>query len=299
MNVPALRPLGFGEVLDRAFTLYRRNLVLFLGTSVLLTTGAFIGAMLLFVIGGVVMTVMPNIVGFLGMALVSVAAAALFTIPWGALVRQASQTYTGKRTSLGDGTEAGGGAAMTLLGSGIIAAISLGVLMLLVGLVVYFVNLVVAGAGITSLSVVMGAVSVLGFIAAFCLVAALYFAVVPAVIVEDKGPMEAVSRSLELAQGAVPRIAGTMVVAMLITYLPQVALALVTGAFTGFGAQPAEFGTQQLVAFALQQLLSLALTMLTMPFLVAVVVVQYYDRRVRSEALDVQMVTEQLGLATA
>ncbi|HST58604.1 MAG TPA: hypothetical protein VLK84_07950 [Longimicrobium sp.] len=298
MHMPALRPLGFGEILDRAFTLYRHNLVLFLGTSVLLMMASFVGAMLLIGLGAVVMTVMPNLIGFLAMALVFVAAMALFTIPWGALARQASQAYTGKHTSLGDGTEAGGGAAMTLLGSGIIAGISLGVLMLLVGLVVYFLNLMVAGLGISSLSVGMGIVSVLGFGAAFCLVTALYFAVVPAVIVEGKGPMEAVTRSLELAQGALPRIAGTMVVALLITYLPQIALGFVTGAFTGLG-DPAQVGAQQVIAVLMQQLLSLAITMLTMPFLVNVMVVLYYDRRVRSEALDVQMVTDQLGLATA
>lgn len=298
MTVPTLRPLGFGETLDRAFTLYRRNLVLFLGTSVLLMTGVFMGAMLLFVLGGVVMSVMPNFIGFLAMALVFVAAMALVTIPWGALARQASQAYTGKHTSLGDGTEAGASSAMTLLGSGVIVGVSLGVLMLLVGLVVYVLNVMVAGLGIASLSVVMVVVSGLGFAAAFCLVTALYFAVVPAVIVEGKGPMEAVSRSLELAQGALPRIAGTMVVALVITYLPQIALGFVTGAFAQVG-DPAQVGAQQLAAVLMQQLLSLAITMLTMPFLVNVMVVLYFDRRVRSEALDVQMATEQLGLAPA
>jgi hypothetical protein len=298
MTMPTLRPLSFGEILDRAFTLYRRNLVLFLGTSILLSVGLFIGVVVLIGLGGVMMAIMPNMIGFLAMALVSVAAAALCTLPWGALARQASRSYTGQQTGLADGTEAGGRAAMTLLGAGVIAFLSLGVLMLLVGLVVYFLNLIVAGLGIPSLSGVVAIVSVVGFIAAFCLVAALYFGVVPAVIVEDKGPMEAVSRSLQLAQGALPRIAGTMAVAMLISYLPQIALLFVTGTFTGFTEQAAA-GTEQMAALFLQQILSIAITMLTLPFLVSVVVVLYYDRRVRSEALDVQMVTEQLGLATA
>lgn len=298
MTMPILRPLGFGETLDRAFTLYRRNLALFLGTSVLLMGVAFAGFMVLGFMGAVMLGIMPNLVGWLAMALVLVGAAALFTLPWGALVRQASRSYTGQPTSLGDGAGAGWRAAMTLLGSGLIAGLSLGVLMMLVGLVVYFLNLIVAGLGIASLSLGMGIVSMLGFAAAFCMVAALYFAVVPAVVVEDKGPMEAVARSLELAQGALPRIAGTMVVSLLITYLPQVALVMATGAFTGLSGQDA-MGGPQLAAFALQQLLSLGIGMLTTPFLVSVVVVLYYDRRVRSEALDVQLVTEQLGLATA
>ena len=35
MPVPNLRPLGFGEILDGAFSLYRRNLVTFFLTAVL------------------------------------------------------------------------------------------------------------------------------------------------------------------------------------------------------------------------------------------------------------------------
>jgi hypothetical protein len=38
---------------------------------------------------------------------------------------------------------------------------------------------------------------------------------------------------------------------------------------------------------------------LTTPFLASVIVLLYFDRRVRTEALDVQILTEQLGLAGA
>lgn len=298
MTMPALRPLGFGEILDRAFTLYRRNLVLFLGTSLLLSMGVFIGVILLIGMGGVVMSVMPGVLGWGAMALMVVGAGALATIPWGALARQASQTYTGQRTSLGDGAEAGGRAAMTLLGAGLVAALSVGVLMFLVGLVSYFLNLLAAGPGLASVSVVVGFVTVVGTIAAFVAVASLYFGVLPAVVVEDKGPLEAVSRSLELAQGALPRIAGTMVVSLLIVYLPLVAVGVATGLFAATSTQPG-MGTPQLFAVVLQLGLNLLIPVLTTPFLVNVMVVLYYDRRVRSEALDVQMVTERLGLAPA
>jgi Na+/proline symporter len=55
-------------------------------------------------------------------------------------------------------------------------------------------------------------------------------------------------------------------------------------------------GTGALVA---QQLLSLAVSILTAPFLPAVIVLLYYDRRVRTEALDVQLATGRLKLSRA
>jgi hypothetical protein len=39
------------------------------------------------------------------------------------------------------------------------------------------------------------------------------------------------------------------------------------------------------------------LNLLTAPFLACVCVVLYYDRRVRAEALDVQMMTDRLAVA--
>src|SRR5690606_8224228 len=52
------------------------------------------------------------------------------------------------------------------------------------------------------------------------IVAAMYFAVYPAVVVEDRGPLNAFGRSRELSRGGRGRILGVLVVTLLITYLP-------------------------------------------------------------------------------
>jgi hypothetical protein len=298
MTLPNLRPLGFGETLDRAFTLYRRNFVLFVGTAFLTLIGVIVMAGVLAGLAGVMAAMVPGPIAWIFMALIFLGIAAVAMIPTGAVTRQASQSYTGKPATLGDGVRAGGGAAMTLLGAGIIAVVSVVVLMLLLSIVAYLLNLVAGGVGSPSIALVMGTLTGVGMVVAFFLVASFYFGVIPAVVVEDKGPMEAVSRSLELAQGALPRIAGVMIVSILITYLPVIALAAVTGGFAATSLANTDM-TAMVTSVVLQQMLTLLVNVITMPFLLSVIVVLYYDRRVRTEALDVRLVTEQLGLAGA
>jgi hypothetical protein len=299
MTLPNLRPLSFGETLDRAFTLYRRNFALFVGTSLLTMVGVVIAAVVLGALAGAMVALVPGAVGLVFAALILLGIAAVAMIPWGALAQQASQTYTGRRTSLGDGLEAGGRSAMTLVGAGVLAGLAFGALMLVIFMVTYILNVLAGSEGSTALSIVVSLLSVLGMMAAFVFVAALFFGVVPAVVVEEKGPVDAIIRSLQLAQGALPRIAGTMLVSILITYLPILALAAVTGGMAALSMQPGANPVGMIVAFVLQQLLTLVISLLTLPFLLSVIVVLYYDRRVRTEALDVQILTERLGLAGA
>lgn len=300
MNLANLRPLGFGETLDRAFTLYRHNFVLLAGTSFLTSMLVFVAVMVLAIILGMTAAVLPGSIALVFMIPLGLGLAAISMIPYGALAQQASQTYMGKRTSLGEGVGAGGRSAMTLVGAAILAVLTLGALMLGVMAVAFVLNLVVALTGITALSLAVSFVTILGVAVAMVFVAALFFAVVPAVVVEEKGPVEAIGRSMQLAKGALARIAGVMVVSMVITYLPIVGLAVVTGGFAAMSVDSVAAGTGQvLVAFILQQLLTVAVSVLVLPFLLSVMVVLYYDRRVRTEALDVQIVTERLELAGA
>lgn len=300
MNLSNLRPLGFGETLDRAFTLYRHNFALFVGTLLLTSLLVFVAVIVLGFILGMTAIVLPGSIALVFMVPLGLGLVAISMIPYGAVAQQASQSYMGKRASLGEGVGAGGRAAMTLVGAAILAVLALGALMLGVVAVAFVLNLVVGLTGLTVLSGIVSLVTVLGVAVALFFVAALFFAVVPAVVVEEKGPVEAIGRSVGLAKGALSRIAGVMVVSMLITYLPIVALAVVSGGFAAMAADPVGAATGAVVmAVILQQLLTLAVSVLAMPFLLSVIVVLYYDRRVRTEALDVQIVTERLELAGA
>lgn len=299
MTVPNFRPLSFGEILDGAFTLYRRNFRLFAGTSLLLMVGVFIAAVVLGGTGGAMMAIMPGFMGVLVALFVGVGIAALVTMVWSTLTWQAAQSYAGKPVSLGAALSAAGSAAMTLVGSGLVAFLTFVAMMIGVWMVAALLVGILGLVNLPWLTVLAGLVIALGGVAAMFFVAALFFGVLPAVMVEEKGPIEAISRSVELARGALPRIAGVLFVTMVIAWLPSIAIAAVTGgfeaAFNPDAAQTAAASSP--VALLLEQVLALMVIVLTTPFLPCVFVLLYYDRRVRTEALDVQILTERLGLA--
>lgn len=298
MSDSNLRPLGFGEILDGAFTLYRRNFVTFaltalIPTALMMVVLVFMGVgMLASLASGDAMTIVSS---FLGIGLVvTLLVGLLFLAMYGALTRQASQSYTGHPTSVADGFSAGARSALPMLGSTVVAVILFFIAIMAVGIVIGIFTAMVGAMGI-------GILTVLVTILAFCAMAAVYlggiallFAVLPAIVVEGKGPIDAISRSIDLARGALGRVVGLMLVTMVITYLPIMAVMLLTGSF----AQITNPGTVPTTGqFAVQQVLSMGVGVLTTPFMVAVIVLLYYDRRVRTEALDVQMLTDRLAVA--
>lgn len=297
MALPNLRPLSFGEILDSAFTLYRRNFATFIATTLIPVVVMFATFM---VLGrGVLASMATGDPGaMVGAAIGSVLVIGLVAfvvvlLMWGALVREAAQAYTGQPTSVADGLQAGLGAVLPLFGAAFVAGL----------------GVVVAGVGVViALALFMGVLAMLGGVFAllgtllalaawfgFFLVAmAVLFAVVPAVVVERAGPIQALERSFTLARGALGRVIGLMLVTFLITYLPTMAVMAVTGGFAQITNPEAIPTGSQLV---MQQVLGMAVSVLTTPFMAAVVVLLYFDRRVRTEALDVQMMADRLAVA--
>jgi hypothetical protein len=225
--------------------------------------------------------------------LVMVLAVGSMLVMYGALTRQAAQSYTGQPTSLGDGMRAGLGSALRLLGAGFMAMVAFVVVMIGLVIVMTVLTLILSQLGGTVAA--LGSVLMfVGMVAAYLAGIAMLFAVLPAVVVEGAGPIEALERSFELARGAVPRILGMMLVTILITYLPMMAVLVMTGGFAQMMNPSAVPSMTQLV---MQQVLAMGVGILTGPFMVAVIVLLYFDRRVRTEALDVQMMADRLAVA--
>lgn len=301
MTAPNFRPLSFGEVLDGAFTLYRRNFRLFVGTSFLLMLGLVIAAAVLVGTGAFVMAIMPGFMAVLVGIVVAVAIAGLVTMLWSTLTWQAARSYAGKPVSLAESVSAAVESAMTLVGSGTVVFLAF----MATGVGVWFVSLalvfLLASVQAAWLAVLGGLIVFGGAMAAFFLMAALFFGVLPAVMVEEKGPLEAIARSVELARGALPRIAGILFVTLVIVWLPSLAIAALSGDIQQIlnPSVTQSFLPSSPLRILAEQLLAWTVVILTMPFLPAVLVMVYYDRRVRTEALDVQILTEQLGVAGA
>jgi hypothetical protein len=300
MSLPSLRPLSFGEILDGAFTLYRRNFPLFVGTSLLLSLALVAVVIVVGRTGGAMAAVMPGPIAILVVGLVSVAVLAMATLLWGTLTWQASQAYVGRPVSLGEGMRVGGRSAMTLAGAVILGVLAFGVTMYCVGFVMSIFTTLMGSMNIPALSIAAAVLALAVLIASFFLIAALFFAVVPAVVLEELGPLDAIVRSLRLAQGALARITGVMAVTLLISYLPVLGVLMLTGGLRGaLSPWTAQAAGQSTSALLVEQLLTWLVGLLTTPFVFSVLVLLYYDRRVRTEALDVQMLTDKLALAGA
>ncbi|HEX2078149.1 MAG TPA: hypothetical protein VHG08_10585 [Longimicrobium sp.] len=297
MSQPILRPLGSGEILDGAFTLYRRNFPLFLATAgipsvVLLAAFRLLGR-------GLVAAMAGGDPGALAAAalgggfVVMVVSVGSALVMWNALTHQAAQAYTGRPASIADGLRVGMRRALPLLGSTLIAF--LGLMLAAVGVSVVLMIVLLVFSVLGAAGAVVGALlTFLAWVAVFLAAFGVLFAVTPAIVVEGAGPLEAVERSFALSRDALGRVVGVLLVALLITYLPSVAVDWLTGGFAQL-MNPSVMPTPG--TLMTRQLLSIAVAAITTPFLVAVIVLLYFDRRVRTEALDVQMMADRLAAA--
>lgn len=124
------------------------------------------------------------------------------------------------------------------------------------------------------------------------LVGLIFFAATPVVVVEGKGPIAALGRSRELSRGALGHIAAVLIVAGIIALMPTLGLSLIgavlAGASTLAGGDPG-------MALMLLRVLQVLVSALIAPFTAGVWLLLYYDRRVRTEALDVQFAAERLA----
>ncbi|HYJ78922.1 MAG TPA: hypothetical protein VEW03_04950 [Longimicrobiaceae bacterium] len=299
MFVSSFRPLTFGEILDGAFTLYRRHFLTL-----------FVTALIPFVPMGIVSgwfsastptadaTVDPT--SFLGLfALMMLVSFVGFVLVIGALTRQFSQAYVGAEVSLGDGLRHGLRAFFYMAVAGLIATILAGVVWTVMAMLVGIVMAVMipaaaagGGGGGVLLTIVIVLVVVV-FLVLMLATAALFFAVAPAIVVEKQNPFEAIGRSFSLAWGALPRVVGVLAVSYFIIILPimgGVVVLLLTQ-----GAETVATASYSPGVLAMQNLVTTVTYALTLPFMAAAMVLLYYDRRARTEAHDLEGMVQ--GLA--
>ena len=105
----------------------------------------------------------------------------------------------------------------------------------------------------------------------------------PALMVERLGATQSLRRAWNLSNGHKWRIFGTWLVA----YIIVVVVSVIVGTVFAFGIT-----TTSVVA---DQLLAVAASVLTTPFMASVVVVIYFDLRVRKEGFDLEMLSGQIA----
>jgi hypothetical protein len=285
--------MRLGEILDGSFNIYRRHFGLFMRLSLILVwlpTAAAIYLNLRFSNSPfeLINLLEQNIAGSIGIFL-------LLLVVWTACslllkagtIRVISDSYLGHEPELGASLRFGVAKIIPLLLVALSKTLLLILLYVAAGLVVallYFMGRML-GPGVAGLLVFAAAVSAVWLVV---WIACAYGMTTPIVVLEDlSSSFDAFGRSWELTRGARGKIAGTIIVTWLISqFLPQLVIGGISGALGVAGnesLQPVFVVVASLMGIVLAPILPCALTLL------------YYDLRVRREAFDIQVLSEQLG----
>jgi hypothetical protein len=255
-----LRPLSLGEILDRTFSLYRRNFLLFVGITALpqlLVLGFKLG--LIFLTGGTKGTrpgqpdfTALGLVGFL-IGIIFYMVAYLYT--HGGTVYAVSNLYLARPTSIGAALRKMHGEALNLFG-----------VLLLNGLATIggFILLIVPGVYIA------------------CRLATC----VPAALLENLGARDSLGRSYSLTKDFAGR---SFVIFLLYVAILYGAALLLVAPFSFAMALSGKDPAMIMIWAALSQVGSSIAAILVTPILTIATTVFYYDLRVRKEAFDLQM----------
>ena len=290
----AIRARSIGELLDGAFRLYRQDLGLYMFTAIVASIPlAFFG-----VLTPAATDPEATAAGAV-ILLVTLPFAMVGTIVvWTALMHQMSERLDGREPTLGPSVRRALGLIFRVAWAGILAiivlyaALFLGLLIIALGtfLATFVTNLILPETAALVVTVV-GAI-VLG-VAVFVLLGlpvltgmALFL---PGIVVEDLTGYQSIKRGFALAKGGRSRILSVLFLSWILIFVPVVAAYFVTGTwrtiFDPAGVSSGVVGMGQLVA---QQMLVLISAGFTTPFLVACILLLYFDQRVRLEAYDLQ-----------
>lgn len=292
MTGPHLRPMGLGEVLDRSFQVLRGHL----GTLFITTLIGMAPLLVIYLSMGVPMGgALPEeeLAAMGGLMFVSfLVFLVTVTVAWAALTRQVDQAVEGGAVSLADGARFGARNFLKVVALVLLVYLASAGLLLPAGIAAAAVGM--AGSLFLSeavATVLIAALLVAAFAVAGLLWAPLAFLSLPAMVAEGLGPIQALRRAHRLGKGGRLRVVATAVVASLVMMLPTIGLPFLFGFGTEFW-MGAGAGTASALQLYLYQAVTFAVGGLTTPFMVAVMVFTYYDRRVRREGYDVELASE-------
>jgi len=294
MSAIPLRPLDFGEVLDLGFGLFRRDYRLYMPLALV----GLVPAMVATVIptaseidADVILADPGAVLPFFGLMAVGMVFSLL---TWGALANAMDDRMGDRPASIGSSYARALTALPRLMAAGILALVLLAAVIFLVAFpILALVTLAtgapsVAGVIITTIVLFAMAVAVVGWWATHV------FMLVPATVVEGRGPFAGLRRSFGLVRGSRMRAFFVVVVTWFITAMPGVAAyALAGSAGDLFAANPAQ--TIGLVRFWGIQIVGLGFQSVTTPLLMACAMVLFADLKARSEGTDIEAAARALA----
>ena len=297
MSQLPLRPLGFGEIVDGAVQIYRRDFGLYYLIALL---GAFPGYVLRLVTGADAAAFSDPEADPLAMFGEMVAVlpvwAASALIAWVGMVAVA----TAMATRIDEQPTSVGGAYRDSLrhlpgatGASILAMLLFGAVVILVVLVGSAVTAALVSTGSQFLTLAGFLFLILIFVVIGLFWAGATFGILPAVIREGRGATDALARSLKLCRGGWLRVIGIMVVAFIIQTAPSLGITALFGMGDLF-TSPDALATIDSREQWLLNTADLVIGPLTTPYLVGSIMVLFHDRRVRSEAFDLEVLAGEM-----
>lgn len=264
MSVPAplrLRPLEIGDLLDETFRMYRRHFLLFAGISVLLAvpSAAVYGLVFALFAAGVQQSSGGglDLAGGFWIAFVLAGALGLLILPF----THSAVTYAACQSALGRPVTAGG--------------IFMGVLRRYFPLLGYLLLF-------NTVTAYLALILCLAPFALWAWVYVMWIAVTPAMFVENIGIGLAVGRSRSLVAGRWWR---TFFV-LFLTFVAYEVVGIALGGFVQLGQLLLTVFVSPFVASAITLASGQLVSALLTPIIQIVIVLIYFDLRVRREALD-------------
>ena len=297
-----LRPLGFGEIVDGAVQLYRRDFGLYYLIALIAAVPGYVIRLLfepsLSDFGGAGTLDFEGFFAEMGAVLtVNLAAVAFAFVGSVALVVAMADRIEDRQTSVGSAYRGSVGYLPSAIGASLVGTVAFFV----VGIVVFVMSGLVAFpltlSGNTLLGVIGFAVLLLPMVAVGLAWIAATFGIFPAVVIEGRRAMAALKRSFSLCNGGWLRVMGIMIVAMIINMAPSFAISALFGLANPFTA-PEQLGTIDSGRQWLLNTANLVIAPLTTPFMVGSIMILFHDRRVRKEAYDLETAAGTMGPGT-
>jgi hypothetical protein len=276
MHAPALRPRSAIEIVDTAFTIWRRNI----GQMTIIGIAATVPVVLALVLGlGSLVTGFgqrfdeAKLIGMIPMLLVFIAVLVLWmAVVDGAMTLAAGDAYHGRDVSAASALRGAMAKGGTLVLSNILRILTIMGGALVGGVVIAIVSSTSGGLA-ALLMVVLGVCMLLLF--------ARLFATTNAVLFENRGASESLSRSFALSKDSAWRIFGVILLSYLVLVVAQIAIGIsVQVVFNTIMRSP-----------VIASMIGNVIGALLYPFLSIALMVLYFDQRIRKEGYDLDVMS--------
>jgi hypothetical protein len=286
MHAPALRPRSAIEIVDTAFTIWRRNI----GQMTIIGIAATVPVVLALVLGlgtllagnfGNKRLDQASIVAMVPMILIFVVVLVLWmAVVDGAMTIAAGDAYHGREVSAASALRGAVSKGGTLVVSNILRMLTIALAAGVGGAVIAILGR--ANGGIAVLLMIVLAVCTI-------LLFARLFATTNAVVFENSGASESLSRSFALSKDSAWRIFGVILLAYVVLIVAQIAIGLTV---------------QMVISVALRSpvvasMVGNVIGALLYPFLSIVLMVLYFDQRIRKEGYDLDVLSDDLPTSPA